>query len=233
MLYFTNRGNYYTSSLLSDLGYVHGFGTRFSPFIAHIFPTLPTHFMKQVHGAACSRVESPYTETLLSIDGQYTSMQNNVLVVKTADCVPVLYVDPKRSVIAASHQGWKGSYHNMAKHMIEKLVEEGSDVKDIRVAIGPHISSCCYFIAPDVMQQFGYRLEMYKEAYSKWYDTFIEKRGDNYGINLLQLNMLQLQDMGITSEHIDYGLYCTSCLNDTFYSHVKGDTSVQYSFIMQ
>ena len=65
--------------------------------------------------------------------------------------MPILLYDPVGCAIGAVHAGWRGTVRDIAGKSIEKMVRElGSDPSDIRAAIGPCISVCCYETGGDV-----------------------------------------------------------------------------------
>jgi YfiH family protein len=76
-------------------------------------------------------------------DGLLTSEKNLALVVKTADCMPVLIRD--LNSIAAVHIGWRGLTNNIFNKTLELLQET-----ELQVSIGPHARSCCYEVKQDV-----------------------------------------------------------------------------------
>ncbi|GIW63003.1 MAG: hypothetical protein KatS3mg090_0829 [Patescibacteria group bacterium] len=135
-------------------------------------------------------------------DAVVTNLVNTVLVIKTADCLPVLYTADK--FIAVSHQGWLGSLANFAEKMILKLQLLGAKLDDIKISIGPHIADCCYSIDSD-------RASLFKLVYSNWQDLILRKFNKTFYLNLLRLNLLQYQKAGLNKNQIDYRLFCTSC----------------------
>src|SRR5229473_8299247 len=61
-----------------------------------------------------------------------------LLVVKTADCVPILLGDSKTGAFAAVHAGWRGTSSSIVVRAIEHLQREYSvRPQDLRAAIGP------------------------------------------------------------------------------------------------
>lgn len=82
----------------------------------------------------------------------------------TADCVPVILVDNKKKVVASIHSGWKGTFNSITKKTVQKLVEEfDTDVKNIKVYIGPHIRQCCYEISEDLKEKFIDKMNLQKD----------------------------------------------------------------------
>lgn len=82
----------------------------------------------------------------------------------TADCVPVILVDEKKSIIAAIHSGWKGTYNSITKKTIKRLVEDYDvDPKNIKAFIGPHIRKCCYEVSEELKEQFVNKTNLAEE----------------------------------------------------------------------
>ena len=78
--------------------------------------------------------------THLGIDAQITNVKNLPLIVYTADCVPILLVDPVSKVIGSVHAGWRGTVAGIAAKTGEKMVEVyGCLPENIHAAIGPSI----------------------------------------------------------------------------------------------
>ena len=88
--------------------------------------------MEQTHGSHIEQIEA---EGIYFSDGIITSKKNVWLVVKTADCMPVLIETDK--CIAALHIGWKGLKNNIFDLAIQKLTGQ-----NMSVSIGPHAQSC-------------------------------------------------------------------------------------------
>lgn len=77
-------------------------------------------------------------------DGVVTDEKNLLLVVRAADCLPVLLFDLKKEIIGVCHAGRRGLVKKILKKTIIKLVKSGSQRPDIKIIIGPHIKTCCY-----------------------------------------------------------------------------------------
>lgn len=146
-------------STLLDPFCIHGFGTRFvgdgrsnentQLFLRTQSPgNTPIIKPQQTHSINISHIEQVnFIDKMMSIpdtDGVITRTSNVFLTCITADCVPIIYVDPYTRVIAISHQGWKGTTAHMPTNMIRKMIEVGASAKNIRCAFGPAINICCY-----------------------------------------------------------------------------------------
>lgn len=149
------------------------------------------------------------------VPGDYDGLTTNVpgvgLIVFTADCTPVLLYDPVRKAIGAVHAGWRGTAAGIAANAVQQMIElYGSDPADIRAAIGPCISSCCFETGEDVPQAMLASLG--QEA-----EKAISPRGEKYYVNLKELNRLWLSRSGVTQVEISPD--CTRCQNERFWSH--------------
>ncbi len=87
-------------------------------------------------------------------DALITNIKNLPIGILTADCAPILILDPKKKIIAAVHAGWRGAYKNIAIKVLRKLVKLGSNKKDIIVAIGPCINQKNYEVGKEFKNKF-------------------------------------------------------------------------------
>lgn len=145
--------------------------------------------MRQVHSSHIEVVgadsESDFSET----DGMITKEKNKLLSVVVADCVPLFLVDPITKTVAVAHAGRRGTIAGIAKEVVKGMLELGSKVENIQVAIGPSIGPCCYEINPETHEHF----------------------------DLWSTNEQQLREVGVKT--IIRTDVCTKDHNDLFFSH--------------
>lgn len=198
------------------------FGTK-----NEVFSDLPIIRAKQVHSTDIAQVTNQAAERLPEADGIVTSLKGVPIGVITADCVPMLFADPVKKVIAVSHQGWKGTYNNMPAHMIASMVSLGSVPADIRVVIGPSIGPCCYGV-------YGERYAMFKERFSAYADRIFLRQGDNTFLHLASLNRVLLIEAGVSEQHIELPISCTKCDSARYYSFQRNGSGCGHmiSYIM-
>lgn len=152
---------------------------------------------------------------ILEIDGLMTNVPGIPLMTFYADCVPVLFYDPVKKVVAMNHSGWKGTVNKISKCMIERLNSEyGTDPKDLICAIGPSICKSCYEVSSDVA-------DMFKKAYSEEQinNIVFSKENGKYLLDLQRANFYNLVDFGVLPENIDVSGMCTCCNSEMFFSH--------------
>jgi hypothetical protein len=77
------------------------------------------------------------------------------IAVQTADCVPILIVDPRTGAVAAAHAGWRGLAARVPEGCVSALARQfGSRAADLIAAIGPAIGACCYQVGVEVRESF-------------------------------------------------------------------------------
>jgi YfiH family protein len=136
-----------------------------------------------------------------------------LLMVKTADCVPVLIGDPKTGAFAAVHAGWRGTSVSIVLGAISQLQSEyGTRAEDLRAAIGPAANSCCYEVGSEVIDQF-------KERFPESRHLFTPTRDGHARIDLQTANRDQLAGAGVSPERIHIAPLCTMDRSDLFFSY--------------
>jgi len=145
----------YQSSLLSEISTVkHGFGTADVP-IEDLAPGAVVHKTHQEHGGMVHVLDDKPGGEVLTGDAFITNTSNVACFVRTADCMPILVVDPVAKAVGAIHAGWRSTVQNIVRNAIEKMKEEfGSKPEDMYAAIGPAICGSCYEIGKDVVDEF-------------------------------------------------------------------------------
>ncbi len=173
---------------------------------------------EQVHGDRVVRVREAHIEScgqgeLARTDGLCTDVPGAALLVLTADCVPILFLDPVHRAIGACHAGWKGTVAKIAQNTVRTMAEEfGTRSADLMVAIGPSIGPCCYEVGANV-------IEAAHSSFGAWaHDTLI-RRDQKVYLDLWAANKLQLEEIGVAAEQICITGLCTSCHVDKFFSY--------------
>ena len=149
------------------------------------------------------------------VDGLVTNVPGICLVTFYADCVPLLFVDPVKRVIASSHSGWRGTASRMGQVTVETMQREyGCRPEDILAAIGPSICQDCYEVSEDVILEFQKSF-----AEELWKDLYYKKENGKYQLNLWKANEHVLLESGILPEHLAVTNLCTCCNPDLLFSH--------------
>jgi purine-nucleoside/S-methyl-5'-thioadenosine phosphorylase / adenosine deaminase len=74
--------------------------------------------------------------------------------VTTADCGPILLVEPSARVIGAAHAGWKGALTGVLDSTIAAMETLGAERSAIIAAIGPLIRQQSYEVGPEFVTRF-------------------------------------------------------------------------------
>ena len=105
--------------------------------------------LHQVHGAEVDVVEDRPTQKRPDADGLVTDRAGVVLMVRAADCVPVLLADADAAVIGAAHCGRPGLAAGVVPATVGRMRDLGA--RSITAWIGPHVCGACYEV-PESMQ---------------------------------------------------------------------------------
>lgn len=159
----------------------------------------PAQIMNQVHGARIVEVES-YGEPP-EADALITRERGIRLMVKTADCIPIVIVDEIVPVVAAVHAGWRSLIQDIIPKTIEKMIERGAAPEDMLVGIGPSLGlECGEFTDPK------------KEIPEKYHWAIRE--GNK--VDLKAIALKQLEDAGVSRQNISHMDICTKCDEEWF-----------------
>ena len=146
-------------------------------------------------------------------DGFVTCEPEIALVIKIADCMPLLLEDADAGVIGALHAGWRGSVNNIAGAGVKKMEELGARPERIRVAAGSSIKKCCYEVGQDFYDSVA------SLCGNEFAARYIERNGEKYRCDLVGINTEMLLGAGIKRGNIDFSPYCTCCEPEIYHSH--------------
>ncbi len=102
--------------------------------------------MRQIHGHAVVEAGGPREDC----DAIVTDRSGVVLMVRVADCVPVLLADPAAGVLGAAHAGRQGLVEGVVGACVARMRDLGAE--QVEAWIGPHICGACYEV-PESLQQ--------------------------------------------------------------------------------
>jgi len=173
----------------------------------------------QTHGTEVQEIDDAYfklsaeekTNYLNGVDAIFTQLPQVCISITTADCVPLLFFDPIKKVVAAAHAGWRGTCGRIAEKTIYALIERfNCNAADILVTIGPSISSNVYEVGAEVVNAFK----------AAGFDTtqIVNMRNDSIFLDLWQANEQVLEKVGILPENIEISGICTYTEHERFFS---------------
>lgn len=102
----------------------------------------PVVGMNQVHGATVAVVDDAYDGSEIVADALVTSRSDLTLLVRVADCVPLLLADVERGVTAAVHVGRAGLAAGVVPSAVAVLRSLGAG--QVEAWVGPHVCGRCY-----------------------------------------------------------------------------------------
>ena len=109
-------------------------------------------YVKQVHGNKIVKAEDYFqTKMIIEADGIICKTYNLPISITTADCAPILMVDPYSSIIGAAHAGWKGAISGVVDNLIDNFRINGSNLENIYAVIGPCISKESFEVKSDMI----------------------------------------------------------------------------------
>lgn len=251
---------YLTCSLLQD--WEHGFFTQhFSPrspaqIVGALQPDARVYRVRQVHGNTVltpSEIESasrendehdPEEPERPAADGILTEQPHQAVWVCTADCTPVLIADEKTGQVAAVHAGWRGTATRIVPNAIARLIDSGSRLEDLRVAMGPAIAGEVYQVSETVAAEVGASIvakdaaetpETILDALWQLPDSPIleDAQPERVRLDVRRVNAIQLEQLGIHPEQVAIAPHCTYQQPEHFFSYRRHKLKkVQWSGIV-
>lgn len=166
--------------------------------------------IRQVHGSSVLIVDSTDMQTeQLSHDAMITDMPDIGLLIQQADCQAVFLCDPEKQVIAAIHNGWRGSVANIIGKVIALMGKRFSvNPENIRAAISPSLGPCC--------AEFIH----YKDELPILFHSFSKK--ENH-FDFWEISKSQLQAAGVKIKNMEISGICTVC-DPSFFSYRRTKT---------
>jgi YfiH family protein len=245
---------YLTCSLLEDFQhgfFTHHFGSKQPEALVRILhQTAATYRVKQVHGGTVlgpSELPAPSLEVSESIeapnlseaDGLLTEQAEQAVWVCTADCTPVLIADVATGHVAAIHAGWRGTAAAIVPAAIARLQSQGSQLSDLRIALGPAIAGAVYQVSTTVAAEVGATIvKQVKqpvgtgESSSSSPETILatlevlpnppilpDELPGKVRLDVRRVNALQLEQMGIHPDQVAIAPYCTYQTPEHFFSY--------------
>ena len=167
---------------------------------------------KQVHGIEILQIppDPPFSKGG-GFDILITDRPGIAVAVKTADCLPILMVEPRLGVVAAIHAGWRGTVARVAEKAVERLLVLGGRIENLVVAFGPNMASSCYEVEGEVAGSF-------EKEFPGW-PLLTRKNDQKWLLDVAGVNLRQLSELGLSSTKIDRIDLCTHCRTDLFHSH--------------
>ena len=145
-------------------------------------------------------------------DALITDLPDTSLVMRYADCVPLIVYDPVKRAIGLAHAGWRGTVHGMAGKLVQAMTAAyNCRPSDIEVLLGPAISQRNYTVGAEVVAAadgyFGERAGVIRR----------DPRNGASRFDLWRANQADLARQGV--EKVSVIDICTHDNTSEFYSH--------------
>ena len=183
-------------------------------FLQQLPAPLGTVEAQQVHGGSVAIIERlpPSPWSVMGCDALVTRHPGVALLIRTADCLPILLADPVKAVVGVLHAGWRGLAAWLPMRVVSAFREAyHSEPRALHVAIGPAIHACCYEVGPEFAKRFG---------------SFVQQPAGRRTCDLIGVAISQLRRSGIPRHRIFDSRQCTGCNTRRWYSVRKeGDAT--------
>lgn len=175
-------------------------------------------WLEQIHSSKA--VLLPNEETIPKADASYTSKENVVCSVMTADCLPLLITNKQGSCVASIHAGWRGLCDGIIEATIKKLPTEP---ETLLVWLGPAISADVYEVGEEVYDAFIHDDNKAKQA-------FTSVSEGHWLFDIYHLARYRLNTMGI--KQIYGGDRCTLSEEEQFFSYRRDNVTGRMASII-
>jgi len=167
----------------------------------------------QVHGVDVAIADAPRPPEVphLQADIILTDKPGITLMMRFADCVPILLYDPVRKVVGIAHAGWMGTIRGTVRAAVEAMQTRfGSKPADIQAGIGPSIGPDHYQVGLDVVSKV-------RQAFGSDASGLLAERDGSTFFDLWAANRQLLELAGVGQ--IEVAGLCTACHTDDWFSH--------------
>lgn len=168
-------------------------------------------YLNQIHSAKVFSVDKG---GCYQGDALFTKSSNLVLVVKTADCLPLFFASSQLAVVGVVHMGWRSAKAGILNNI-------PYDLGSFKVVAGVGLRSCCYQVGEDFLSHQPLK-------------PFIERTGSKAYFNPLSFAKAKLIEQGLREENfLDLDI-CSLCSPTNFFSFRRDKTnSRMLSFILK
>ena len=181
-------------------------------------PTDAVWRLRQVHGVAAHLdAVAPCAGAWPEGDLLATDRADVALAIRTADCVPLLYVDVRTGAVAAVHAGWRGTVAGAAGRIVGLMHDRfGTRPEDLIVAIGPCVGPDVYEVSQEVIDAFAAAWPGEAERGTWWRGRAMPGK---YLLDLWTITQDQLAMAGVGRARMHLAGLCTVTHAAVLHSH--------------
>ncbi|MCM1028284.1 MAG: polyphenol oxidase family protein [Pseudoflavonifractor sp.] len=167
---------------------------------------------RQTHSVNIATVDSLTSAgSLTDIDGLVTMDPDVAIGVSTADCVPLVMVDPMARVAAVVHSGWRGTVGRIALNALRAMARLGASPARVHVAMGPSICPSCFEVGEEVASAFC-------EAFPGVDGIILRRPQMKPHVSLPRAIAVTLTEGGVPESNIGVPVACSRCEPLRFFS---------------
>ena len=168
-------------------------------------------YLNQTHSDRVNVIKSP---GVYDGDALFTDLDNCVLAIKTADCLPLFFLSTQLGVIGILHMGWRPA----EKGILENIPY---DLSSFIVISGVGLRFCCYQVGKEFLD-YVRLLKYVKDYNNKFYFDPVEFAKD------------ELLKLGLKEKNFFDLDICSLCNFSDFFSYRRNKTSLRtISFIVK
>jgi hypothetical protein len=188
--------------------------------VAHLIGVAAADLLlvRQVHEAAVAvaSVDRPRPWPLPQADAIISNDPNAAVVVRIADCVPVLLAEETGRAVAAVHAGWRGVASRAVIAGVSALQSSyGVRPQRIIAAVGPSIGPCCYEVSDSTYDAFRHAGH-HPSILEQWFEP---RAPGKFHLDLWRATREQLLGAGVMPDNIHVAGLCTKTHAHVFHSY--------------
>lgn len=162
-------------------------------------------WLNQVHGIEVA--QGADYDGVCDADASVTQTKNQVCIVMTADCLPVLFCDAQGTQVAAAHAGWRG----LLDGVLEQTVAQFEQTHQVMAWLGPAIGSDAFEVGQEVKDSFCAKNAASETCFKPSVNS------GKWLADLYSLARLRLADVGVSQVY--GGEFCTYTDSARFFSY--------------
>jgi len=141
-------------------------------------------------------------------DALVTQARGVALTLRFADCLPVMFYDPRRAAIGLAHAGWRGLVAGILVETVQAMQRAfGTHPRDLIVGIGPSIGPQQFEVGADVAAQIQQTVAV----------PVMREAGGKLYIDLWRTAHAQLTALGVG--YVEIAGLCTASNTGEWFSH--------------
>lgn len=173
----------------------------------------------QVHADRILKLDQENTKmwrghNVTGVDGFITNQTDSYLMIRVADCVPLVLYDPDHHAVGLVHAGWRGTVKGIHLKAVAMLTKwYGSDPAHLLVWIGPSARQCCFI-----------SVESPDQTTDPSWKPYTKKSAKGWSVDITGFITDTLKGKGVLKKHMILDPQCTIETTNLF-SHTRSKTN--------